>query len=69
MTTVGLPDASTYTTIELVSCATQLCVLLSLILTGVVVASTRWGRELSYRPGVYVAGSTAEVLGVVDQVV
>jgi DNA processing protein len=40
-----------------------------LILTDVVVASTRWGRELSYRPGVYVAGGTAEVLRVVDQVV
>jgi DNA processing protein len=40
-----------------------------LILTDVVVASTRWGRELSHRPGVYVADSTAEVLGVVDQVV
>jgi DNA processing protein len=40
-----------------------------LILTDVVVASTRWGRELSHRPGVYVAGSAAEVLGVVDQVV
>jgi DNA processing protein len=39
-----------------------------LILTDVVVASTRWARELSHRPGVYVAGSTAEVLGVVDQV-
>ena len=40
-----------------------------LILTDVVVASTRWGRELSHRPGVYVAGSAVEVLGVVDQVV
>jgi len=40
-----------------------------LILTDVVVASTRWARELLHRPGVYVAGSTAEVLGVVDQVV
>jgi DNA processing protein len=40
-----------------------------LILTDVVVASTRWGREISHRPGVYVTGSTAEVLGVVDQVV
>ena len=39
-----------------------------LILTDVVVASTRWGRELSHRPGVYVASSTAEVLRVVDQV-
>jgi DNA processing protein len=40
-----------------------------LILTDKVVASTRWGRELSHRAGVYVAGSSAEVLGVVDQVV
>ena len=40
-----------------------------LILTDMVVASMRWGRELSHRPGVYVAGSTAEVLGVVDQVI
>jgi DNA processing protein len=40
-----------------------------LILTDVVVASTRWGRELSYRPGVYVAASATEVLGVVDRVV
>jgi DNA processing protein len=40
-----------------------------LIVTDAVAASTRWGRELSHRPGVYVAGSTAEVLGVVDQVV
>jgi DNA processing protein len=40
-----------------------------LILTDVVVASTRWGRELSHRPRVYVAGSTAAVLGAVDQVV
>ena len=40
-----------------------------LILTGAVVASTRWGRGLSNRPGVYVAASTAEVLGVIDQVV
>ena len=40
-----------------------------LILTGAVVASTRWARGLSNRPGVYVAASTAEVLGVIDQVV
>jgi DNA processing protein len=40
-----------------------------LILTDVVVASTRWGLELSYRPGVYVAASAAEVLGIVDQVI
>jgi DNA processing protein len=40
-----------------------------LIVTDAVVASTRWGRELAHRPGVYVAGSTAEVLGIVDQVI
>jgi DNA processing protein len=40
-----------------------------LILTDVVVASTRWGSELANRPGVHVAGSTAEVLGVIDQLV
>jgi len=40
-----------------------------LIVTDAVVASTRWGRELSHRPGVYVAGSTTEVLRVVDRVV
>jgi DNA processing protein len=40
-----------------------------LIVTDVVAASTRWGRELSHRPGVYVAGSTSEVLGIIDQVV
>jgi DNA processing protein len=40
-----------------------------LILTDAVVASTRWGRELAYQPGVYVAGSTTEVLDAVDQVV
>jgi DNA processing protein len=40
-----------------------------LILTDVVVASTRWGGELSHRPGVYVAGSVAEALNVIDRVV
>lgn len=40
-----------------------------LIVTDMIVDSTRWGRELANQPGVYVAGSTAEVLGVVDQVV
>lgn len=41
----------------------------SLIVTEEVVASTRWGREISHRPRVYVAASAAEVLGVVDAVV
>jgi DNA processing protein len=40
-----------------------------LILTDVVVASTRWGGELSHRRGVYVAGSVAEALNVIDRVV
>lgn len=40
-----------------------------LILADTVVASTLWGNELSRRPGVYVAGSTAEVLRVVEEVV
>jgi DNA processing protein len=40
-----------------------------LIVTDAVVAATRWDREISHRPGVYVARSTAEVLSFVDQVV
>jgi DNA processing protein len=40
-----------------------------LVVTDAVVASSRWGRELSVRSGVYVAGSTTEVLGIIDQVV
>jgi DNA processing protein len=40
-----------------------------LIVTDAVVASTRWGREISHRPGVYLAGSTAEVLDVIDTVI
>jgi DNA processing protein len=40
-----------------------------LIVTDTVVACTRWGREISHWPGVYVAGSAAEVLGVIDAVV
>ena len=40
-----------------------------LIVTDAVVASTRWGREISHRPGVYVAGSAAEVLDIIDGVV
>jgi DNA processing protein len=40
-----------------------------LILSDLVVSSTRWGRTLVGRTGVYVAGSVAEVLGVLDQVV
>ena len=39
------------------------------ILTDFVVNATTWGKALANRPGVYVAGSTADVLGAVDQVV
>jgi DNA protecting protein DprA len=39
------------------------------ILTDRVVAATRWGRELRRRPGVYVAGSTADLMGIVEDVV
>jgi DNA protecting protein DprA len=39
------------------------------ILTDRVVAATQWGRELACRPGVYVAGSTADVMGIVEEVV
>jgi DNA processing protein len=40
-----------------------------LIVTDAVVASTRWGREISHRPEVYMAGSAAEVLRFIDTVV
>ncbi|MDF1899789.1 DNA-protecting protein DprA [Mycolicibacterium smegmatis] len=39
------------------------------ILTDIVVNATKWGREMRDRPGVYVAGSTAEVMDIVKQVV
>lgn len=39
-----------------------------MILTDFVVEATTWGKALRNRPGVYVAGSTADVLGAVDQV-
>jgi DNA processing protein len=38
------------------------------ILTDMVVASTRWGAELRNRPAVYIAGSTPELLSIVDRV-
>ena len=38
-------------------------------MTEMVAASTQWERELSHRPGVYVVGSTAEVLNVIDEMV
>jgi DNA processing protein len=34
-----------------------------------VVAATSWARQLQHRPGVHVAGSTAEVMGIVEDVV
>lgn len=39
------------------------------ILTDLVVNRTQWGRELRDRPGVFVAGSTAEVMRIVDRIV
>jgi DNA processing protein len=39
------------------------------ILTDRVVAATSWARQLQHRPGVHVAGSTAEVMGIVEDVV
>jgi DNA processing protein len=38
------------------------------ILTDVVVGATTWGQAMKDRPGVYVAGSTAEVMDIVEQV-
>jgi DNA processing protein len=38
------------------------------ILTDRIVATTRWGRDLQHRPGVYVAGDTADVMGIVEEV-
>jgi DNA protecting protein DprA len=38
------------------------------ILTDHVAHSTDWGHSLTTRPGVYVAGSTADVLGIVTQI-
>jgi DNA protecting protein DprA len=39
------------------------------ILTDSVVTTTNWGKEAQTQPGVYVAGSTADVMGIVDKVV
>ncbi|ETZ87382.1 DNA recombination-mediator A family protein [Mycobacteroides abscessus MAB_030201_1075] len=39
------------------------------ILTDLVVERTQWGRELSTRPGVFVASSITEVMKVVDRFV
>jgi len=41
----------------------------AVILTDDVANSTRWGRQLLGRPGVYVAGSTDDVMRIVEQVV
>jgi DNA processing protein len=38
------------------------------ILTDRIVATTRWGSDLQHRPGVYVAGNTADVMGIVAEV-
>jgi DNA protecting protein DprA len=38
------------------------------ILTDIVVNETKWGRAMRDRPGVYVAGDTAEVMNIVEQV-
>ena len=38
------------------------------ILTDRVLAANRWARAAARRPGVYVAGSTAEVMGIVEEV-
>lgn len=38
------------------------------ILTDIVVKATKWGRALTERPGVYVAGGTAEVMDIVKHV-
>lgn len=39
------------------------------ILTDFVVKETKWGKSLKDRPGVYVAGSTADVMGIVESLV
>lgn len=39
-----------------------------LIVTDAVIAATQWGREISHRPRVYVAGSAAEAIEVIDGV-
>jgi DNA protecting protein DprA len=39
------------------------------ILTDLVVNATQWAKDLRHRPGVYVAGSTADVMGAVEQIV
>ena len=41
----------------------------AVILTDVVVNATDWGKQLANRPGVYVAGSTSEVMSIVEDLV
>jgi DNA processing protein len=41
----------------------------AVILTDIVVNATEWGKQLVGRPGVYVAGSTAEVMSIVESLV
>jgi DNA processing protein len=41
----------------------------AVILTDVVVNATQWGEQLAGRPGVYVAGSTSEVMSIVERLV
>ena len=39
------------------------------ILTDLVVKATKWGKALRDRPGVYVASGTADVMGIVEQII
>jgi DNA processing protein len=41
----------------------------AVILTDAVVNATQWGKQLVGRPGVYVAGSTSEVMRIVERLV
>jgi DNA processing protein len=41
----------------------------AVILTDAVVNATDWGKQLVGRPGVYVAGSTSEVMSIVESIV
>ena len=38
------------------------------VLTDAVVSATEWGRSLAEQPGVHVASSTAEVMGVIEEI-
>lgn len=39
------------------------------ILTDLVAKATKWGKALQGRPGVYVASGTADVMGIVEQII